>query len=438
MKKAKNGEPRHIPIPGQRITRSMAAVLLCFCVYFLRGCQGIPFYSALAVLQCMQPYRTNTWKIGKKRLTGTAVGAVWGLVVLLIDRYLLVPLGAGEALLYCFVSFFTGVVLYSTVLLKVQQSSYFSCVVFLSITVNHITDANPYLFVWNRVLDTLIGVVLALIVNNLHLPREKRKDTLFVSGVDDTMVRSSGVMTPYSKVELNRLIDEGAKFTVSTNRTPATLRETLPDIRWKLPVIAMNGAVLYDMAENSYVCCRKLDCFAAAQLLTFLKVREVHSFVNSVVDDMLVISYDRLTSNVQEDIYRRYRKSPYRNYICREWQDAGNIVYLLLIEKTERMEALYRELQAQPWWQSLRAIYRPSERYEGYSYMKIYDREATRENMLRRLQELLGLEKVVTFGSIPGKYDILVQDADKNTMVRQLKRLYEPVKVPFFASSSER
>ena len=42
------------------------------------------------------------------------------------------------------------VVLYTTVLIKKKQASYFSCVVFLSIVVNHVADANPYLFVWNH------------------------------------------------------------------------------------------------------------------------------------------------------------------------------------------------------------------------------------------------------------------------------------------------
>lgn len=32
--------------------------------------------------------------------------------------------------------------------------------VFLSIVVNHISDSNPYLFVWNRFLDIMIGDVV--------------------------------------------------------------------------------------------------------------------------------------------------------------------------------------------------------------------------------------------------------------------------------------
>ena len=46
---------KQIPIPGQRIIRSAVAVALCLLVYVLRGHSGIPLYSAIAALQCMQP-----------------------------------------------------------------------------------------------------------------------------------------------------------------------------------------------------------------------------------------------------------------------------------------------------------------------------------------------------------------------------------------------
>ena len=128
-----------LPIPGQRIVRSTIAVALCFVIYYLRGKRGIPFYSALAVLQCMQPYHTSMKEMAKKRTTGTFVGAFWGLVVILIllalngNR----PGGIEESFTkYMLISLFTGIVLYSTVVLDCKKSSYFSCVVFLSITVS--------------------------------------------------------------------------------------------------------------------------------------------------------------------------------------------------------------------------------------------------------------------------------------------------------------
>lgn len=419
-----------LPIPGQRIVRSTIAVALCFVIYYLRGKRGIPFYSALAVLQCMQPYHTSMKEMAKKRTTGTFVGAFWGLAVILIllalngNR----PGGIEESFTkYMLISLFTGIVLYSTVVLDCKKSSYFSCVVFLSITVMHITDESPILFVMNRVLDTLIGIGLAIIVNSAHLPRRKHNEILFVSGIDDTILNSGSRLTPYNKVELNRLIENGANFTISTIRTPASVREALEGVNLKLPIIAMDGAVLYDMEENSFLMKYQMSDSQADKMSTFLDDIGITYFTNTVVDDLLVIYYQNLENEAEQGIYERYRKSPYRNYVKVEHPICSNVVYFLVIEKKEKTEQLYQQLMEQEWVSDFRIVLADSMNYPGYAHIKIYHKQATREHMLQNLEALLDIEKTVTFGSIEGKYDVFIANSDRNIMVKELKKRYEPV-----------
>lgn len=419
-----------LPIPGQRIVRSTIAVAMCFVIYYLRGKRGIPFYSALAVLQCMQPYHTSMKEMAKKRTTGTFVGAFWGLVVILIllalnrNR----PGGIEESFTkYMLISLFTGIVLYSTVVLDCKKSSYFSCVVFLSITVMHITDESPILFVMNRVLDTLIGIGLAIIVNSAHLPRRKHNEILFVSGIDDTILNRGSRLTPYNKVELNRLIENGANFTISTIRTPASVREALEGVNLKLPIIAMDGAVLYDMEENSFLMKYQMSESQADKMSTFLDDMGVTYFTNTVVDDLLVIYYQNLKNEAEQGIYERHRKSPYRNYVKVEHPICSNVVYFLVIEKKEKTEQLYQQLMEQDWMSDFRIVLADSMNYPGYAHIKIYHKQATREHMLQNLEALLDIEKTVTFGSIEGKYDVFIANSDRNIMVKELKKRYEPV-----------
>ena len=145
-----------------------------------------------------------------------------------------------------------------------------------------------------------------------HLPKSRRNDVLFVSGIDDTIMNRDDKMSAYSKVELNRLISSGANFTVSTNRTPATVRESLPGINLKLPIIAMDGAVLYDLNENSYLMKYQMSENQAKMISSFLDGEGIRYFTNCVVDNLLVIYYDRIESEVHRKVYDRRRKSPYR------------------------------------------------------------------------------------------------------------------------------
>ena len=104
---------RRIPLPGQRIIRSAVAVALCLIVYVLRGHRGIPLYSALAAMQCMQPYTKDMKGVARKRILGTVIGAVWGLLLLVIEMLL----GRGELneyLHYVLVPIMLVLVLYST------------------------------------------------------------------------------------------------------------------------------------------------------------------------------------------------------------------------------------------------------------------------------------------------------------------------------------
>ena len=70
---------------------------------------------------------------------------------------------------YLVLSLFIIPVIY-TATLRYKNAAYFSCVVFLSIVVNHIGDVNPYFFVFHRTLDTLIGIALGIIVNFINIP----------------------------------------------------------------------------------------------------------------------------------------------------------------------------------------------------------------------------------------------------------------------------
>ena len=62
---------------------------------------------------------------------------------------------------------------------------------------------------------------------------------------------------------------------------------------------------------------------------------------------------------------------------------------------------------------------------------KIYKKNDKKENMIDYLKEMLEIEKTVTFGSIPGRYDEYIMPGDTNQMVRSLKKRYEPVKNPW-------
>ena len=59
--------------------------------------------------------------------------------------------------------------------------------------------------------------------------------------------------------------------------------------------------------------------------------------------------------------------------------------------------------------------------------MKIYDAAVSKEAMLHVLEQRMGTEKTVTMGSVPGQYDVLIPTAERDLVVKELKRRFEPV-----------
>lgn len=420
-----------VPPIGMRIVKSAVAVLICYLISFLRKENGIVFYSQLAALWCIQTYRNDTKKNALQRMAGTAIGAAYGLVFLLLERYIRPESIRRHFFDAAVISGMIVLVLYTTVLIKKKHASYFSCVVFLSIVVNHVADANPYLFVWNRFLDTVIGILIGVGVNVFSLPVNKRKDILFISGVDETLVDQEGRLSDYSRVELNRMLDDGVNFTLSTMRTPASLQRFAQDIRLKLPVIAMDGAVLYDINENTYLKVYVISKGMSLRVLKIIQGLGYACFVNCVIDDVLVICYEEEMGDVQEEILREMRKSPYRNYMKMGGIDFQGVVYFMMVYPNEDIERIYGVLRDEGVLEELKVLKYASEEYSGCSYIKIYNKNAVRENMNRYLLEMTEASSMVTFGSIPGKYDVVIRAGDENGVVRELKKRYEPLKKLF-------
>lgn len=417
-----------LPPVGMRIIKSAAAVALCYVVQVFRGENGIVFYSQLSALWCMQAYISTTKQNAMQRIIGTIVGAFFGLAVLLIAICVRTHFSMSENVTYIFNGFLISAalipVLWTTVVLKKKQASYFSCVVFLSIVVIHMTDQNPYLFTWNRFLDTMIGIVIGVGVNLFKLPHKKNTETLFISGLDDTLLNKDYHINDYCTVELNRMIDEGLHFTLSTMRPPASILEPMSEIKLRLPVIAMDGAVLYDTSQKRYLKKIPMTMEEKSMVTELFEKHGIHSFANIVIDDTLLIYYQEFQNEIQKRLVEELRRSPYRNYIKRPVPD-DEVIYFMLIYPDEKIEEIYSLLEKNQITEKLKVLKYKSNDYEGYSYIKIYNKAATRRNMIMYLQRILGVQKTVTFGTIPDRYDYVVEEGNTNQVVHKIKKLFE-------------
>ena len=385
----------NIPRVGMRMVKTALAVAICFFLYVLRGEEGVPIFSTIAAIICMQPYAENSIQVSINRIIGTLLGAVFALLVLYLIQY--IPYQV-RILRYLVISFAVIPVMYVTVLLKRTGASALAGIVLLSVCLSNV-GYTPLEGAINRSVETIIGILVSLGVNNLHLPRKRTENYLFVTGFDGALYDEKNGISPYVSFELNQLLQDGLPFTIATERTPASLMADLKGLDLRLPVIAMDGAVLYDVKDKRYRATSGLPKEWVDRICTLVKEKEYHYFLNVVWQNVLLIYFGEFKNEVERELYLSNRRSPYRNYIYGEMPEDGVVVYILLVLQDTDADALEAELREMDTEKELLFLRDKSETPETYCHLKIYHKNATKKYMLERLMEEIPQKKCVAFGS---------------------------------------
>jgi len=159
----------HIHI-GLRTVKTVVVVFLSLCLAYIRQGFANPLYIAIAAILCIQPTLESSRKAGTNRLIGTIVGGFWGIVMFLLNNYLFSDIHI--ILRYALVSLFLIPLIYSLIFIRRPTTVATSSVVYLIITVSPVGNMTKFQFVYNRLLDTFLGFLIAIAVNWIKLPTE--------------------------------------------------------------------------------------------------------------------------------------------------------------------------------------------------------------------------------------------------------------------------
>lgn len=130
------------------------AISVFLCIIILRSFSNtFPFYACIAAVITMQNAVHHSFTIGKNRMIGTIIGAIWGLIFSLISPNNIFLTSIGIVF-----------VIYSLNVFKRKNSISIACVVFLAIMIN-LKEGSPLVYSCNRVIETFVGIVVSVLVN---------------------------------------------------------------------------------------------------------------------------------------------------------------------------------------------------------------------------------------------------------------------------------
>lgn len=156
--------------PGFRALKSAISVFLCLLVCFILG-HTEPFFACIAAIICLQHTYDETMKEGYYRLLGTLLGGIIGYMILKVSEY--IPLYT-EGVYMIVTPLCVLLAIYVCNIINHTDAVSICCVVVLGILLDNNRGAyDTLIYVVTRVINTSIGVIIAVLVDRYIFPRKQ-------------------------------------------------------------------------------------------------------------------------------------------------------------------------------------------------------------------------------------------------------------------------
>ena len=248
--------------------------------------------------------------------------------------------------------------------------------------------------------------------------------TLYLSDLDGTLLNEGAVISAYGEEALRRLIESGLHFSIATARTAGTALSILRNIPFRLPIILMNGALIYDTREKVYVKANIIPTETAAQVLAVLRrhsatcliyalqgneVLNIHEadtsvYIREFCEERIVrynkafVTVDRLEEAVSPLFTRGERDGDRGGMEAAPYKDdevSEGIVYFTLLDTEEVLRPISEALAAIPGI----AMTMYADIYQkGLWYLELFSEAASKRSGALYLKEAYGFDTLVGFG----------------------------------------
>ncbi|MBQ8161043.1 MAG: FUSC family protein [Clostridia bacterium] len=428
MEAIKTSLTHALPHLGQRILKTTLAVFLCLMVYVIFGLRGenLPSEAAITAIICMQPLVSDTKEYAFSRLSGTLIGAVLGMLFLVIF-YSFPVLARSPLILYGLMGVGVMLSLYMAVLMHRPDASSLSAIVFLCIVIAYPEIDEPYISALTKVGDVLIGTSIAILVNLFRLPRTKDGHLIFFVKSRDLVPDRFATVSPTVLFLLNHLYGDGARICLISEHAPAYFTLQMSAAKIRTPLIVMDGAAIFDTQANAYLwsCPFEADTFDALEAA--LQKVQISYSVYAVRSHMTLVSHRGVMRPEEAAVQRLMQSSSYRMYLDEGEEIPGKVVCIKIILSRSETQDLVTRLEPQIRDLPVRYVIRPQNGVDRTDGLYIYCADATVENarahLLSRLEKDDPALKAVDL-TLSKPYET---EKDAVRLLQKAGRLYEPV-----------
>lgn len=220
-----------------------------------------------------------------------------------------------------------------------------------------------------------------------------------MSDLDGTLLRNDQKTSEFTNKTINDLVNKGMMFSYATARSLITAKKVTNGIKSQIPLIVYNGAFVIDNMTEDILIANYFDVSVCC-VLDALFADQIFPIVYAYIDGVEKFSFvpDLCTEGMKKFLCSR--KDDIRTNTVREPEDLeiGDIFYITCIDEERKLKPLYEKYK-----NSYHCVFQ-KDIYTGEQWLEIMPVSASKSNAVIQLKDLLGCNKVITFGD--GKNDI--------------------------------
>ena len=223
--------------------------------------------------------------------------------------------------------------------------------------------------------------------------------TLYITDLDGTLLNSCKEVSEFTSDCINTLIAKGVNFSIASARSAVLTVRLLSGLNINVPVVLMNGVVIYDLCRSKYIKTEYIPVDAVNAVLSILNEFDITGFMYAVRNDNLITYYENLDSSANRDFYDERVKKYYKSF---EQVDSflnktksSSIIYFSLIDEYERLSMVLKDLKDQP---DIDMVLYKDIYTENLWYLEIYSINASKYNAVRYIREYYNFDKIIGFG----------------------------------------
>lgn len=220
--------------------------------------------------------------------------------------------------------------------------------------------------------------------------------TLYVTDLDGTLLNKNDRINPKSIEIINSLVEKGMAFTYATARSLVSASVVTRGLSTNIPVIAYNGAFIFQPATGEILSREHFSREEMTYASDLIRTYEISPLVYAFIDGVEKVSWNPARENDGVQRYLSLRKGDRRLRPVENNAQLyeGEIFYFTCIGTKEELMPLYEAISKNKQYRCTiqQELYRPE------YFCEIMPAGATKANAIRKLKEICGCDKVISFG----------------------------------------